>query len=88
MRTLVKSWFRDKEYGFLDNGDGPDILILKSDLIGCHYLKVGAKVEFECHMDMGNLRAKNVKLVRQKIGYGKKNTENHKIKRSPFGVMT
>lgn len=88
MQTLVKSWFRDKEYGFLDNGDGPDILILKSELIGCHYLKVGAKVEFECHMDIKNLRAKKVKLVRQKIEYGKKNTQNRKINRSPFGVMT
>jgi cold shock CspA family protein len=88
MQALVKSWFRDKESGFLDNGGGPDILVLKSELIGCHYLKVGANVEFECHMDIKKLFAKKVKLLRQKIEHRQKNTGNHKFKRSPFGVMT
>jgi cold shock CspA family protein len=88
MQALVKSWFRDKEYGFLDNGDGPDIRVLKSDLIDCHYLKVGAHVEFECHMDQKNLRAKKVKILRQKIEQRRKKAGNRKSKRSPFGVMT
>ena len=88
MQALVKSWLRDKEYGFLDNGDGPDILVLKSDLIDCHYLKVGAYVEFECHIDQKNLRAQKVKILRQKIEHRRKNPGNRKSKRSPFGVMT
>ncbi len=88
MQAIVKSWFRDKEYGVLDNGGGPDILVLKSELIGCHYLKVGAKVEFECHMDMNNLCAKKVKLLKQKNKKHQNNSRNRKFKRSPFGVMT
>ena len=87
MQALVKSWLRDKEYGFLDNGEGPDILVLKSDLIGIQYLKVGANVEFECYMDQKNLRAKKVKILR-KIAHHRKNAGNSKAKRSPFGVMT
>jgi hypothetical protein len=26
MQAVVKKWLREKEYGFLDNGSGPDIL--------------------------------------------------------------
>lgn len=88
MQALVKNWFRDKDSGFLDNGGGPDILVLKSELIGCHYLKVGANVEFECHVDRKKLCAKKVRLLRQKIENRPKNTGNGKFKRSPFGVMT
>ena len=88
MQALVKSWFRDKESGFLDNGSGPDIRVLKSELIGCHYLKVGAHVEFECHVENNNLIAKKVKLLRQKIDHRQKNSGNPNFKRSPFGVMT
>ncbi|NNF46870.1 MAG: cold shock domain-containing protein [Desulfofustis sp.] len=88
MQALVKSWIRDKEYGFLDNGDGPDIVVSKSDLIDCHYLKVGANVEFECHMDQKKLRAKKVKLLRQKNDHRQKNKGTRKPKKSPFGVMT
>jgi len=88
MQATVKKWFRDKEYGFLDNGSGPDIQVHKSELIGCHYLKVGASVEFECHMDMNNLYAKKVKLVTQKHRKNKKMSGNRNYKKSPFGVMT
>jgi len=88
MQALVKSWSSDKESGFLDNGGGPDILVLKSELIGCHYLKVGANVEFECHLEMKNLCAKKVKLVRQKAEHRSPKGENRKLKKSPFGVMT
>ncbi len=87
MQSVVKKWFRDKEYGFLDNGEGPDIMVLKSDLIGIQYLKVGVNVEFECHVDQKKLRAKKVKVLR-KIAHHRKNTGNSKAKRSPFGVMT
>ena len=88
MQAIVKNWFRDKEYGFLDNGSGPDIMVLKSELIGCHYLKVGASVEFECHIDMSNLYAKKVKLLMKKNTKHQNKSRNGNLKRSPFGVMT
>ena len=49
----------------MDNGAGPDILVRKSALQNCHYLKVGASVEFECHIDKRGLVAKNVRLSRR-----------------------
>lgn len=88
MQALVKSWFREKDSGFLDNGSGPDILVLKSDLVGCHYLKVGANVEFECHVDNNILSAKKVKLLRKKMDHRQKNNGKQNFKKSPFGVMT
>ena len=66
MQTVVKKWFRDKESGFLDNGDGPDIMVRKSDLVNCAFLKVGVTVEFECYADKRGLIAKKVKLSNQK----------------------
>ena len=66
MLTVVKKWFQDKESGFLDNGDGPDIMVRKADLVNCNFLKVGATVEFECHSDKRGLIAKKVKLSNQK----------------------
>ena len=85
MQTLVKKWFQDKEYGFLENGTGPDIMVRKSELINCSYLKVGSIVEFECHIDDRGLIAKKVRLSRKK-----NNTQNkHRGSRThPFGVMT
>lgn len=88
MQAKVKSWFRDKEYGYLDNGGGPKILVRKSELIGCHYLKVGANVEFECHMNTDSLFAKKVKLVMKKNKKHQNTGGNRNIKKSPFGVMT
>lgn len=88
MQAVVKSWSRDKDHGFLDNGSGPDVLVLKSDLIGCHYLKRGAHVEFECHLDKNNLIARKVKLLKKNIEHRQKNNGKRKVKRSPFGVMT
>ena len=66
MQTTVKKWFRDKNSGFLDNKGGPDIAVNKADLVNCQFLKVGATVEFECHIDKQRLVAKNVKLSHQK----------------------
>ncbi len=66
MQTVVKKWFQDKESGFLDNGDGPDIRVGKADLVNCDFLKVGATVEFECHPGKRGLIAKKVKLSNQK----------------------
>jgi cold shock CspA family protein len=66
LQTVVKKWFRDKDYGFLDNGGGQDIMVRKAALVNCQYLKVGATVEFECHTDKQGLIAKNVKLTHQK----------------------
>lgn len=87
LQTLVKRWFRDKESGFLDNGDGPDIMVSKADLVDCHFLKVGATVEFECHSDKGGLIAKKVKLSNQKKANGQKKA-NRNTKEFRFGVMT
>lgn len=87
MQTVVKKWFRDKEYGFLDNGGGRDIMVRKADLVNCQYLKVGATVEFECYTDKQGLMAKNVKLSHQN-----KSSNRHHGNRDakPFrpGVMT
>jgi cold shock CspA family protein len=87
LQTVVKKWFRDKASGFLDNGAGPDIKVTKDNLVNCKFLKVGAKVEFECHEDNHQLIAKKVKLLQQNKSGG-----HHKSNRStqPFrpGVMT
>jgi len=87
LQTLVKKWFRDRDSGFLDNGGGPDILVLKTDLVNCQFLKVGATVQFECHLDKQGLIAKRVNLLAQ----NKSNNPKHKnrdVKKFPFGVMT
>ena len=87
MNTVVKKWFRDKDTGFLDNGDGPDILVRKADLVNCQFLKVGTTVEFECHSSKQGLIAKKVKLSQQK-----KSNSHHKKNRNTKefrpGVMT
>ena len=66
MQTVVKKWFRDKDFGFLENGSGPDIMVRKADLLNCQFLKVGVSVEFECHSDKKGLVAKKVKLAQQR----------------------
>jgi cold shock CspA family protein len=83
----VKKWFRDRDCGFLDNGGGPDILVRKADLVGCQFLKIGAKVEFECHRNNQGLIAKKVKLASQKNLQGRKNSITS-TKEFRFGVMT
>ena len=87
LQTTVKKWFRDKDYGFLDNGGGTDIVVNKDDLINCQFLKVGATVEFECNSDTRGLIAKKVKLVQQNKSGGRHNGNQGK---KPFrpGVMT
>lgn len=92
LQTIVKKWLRDKSSGFLDNGNGPDIMVDKADLVNCEFLKVGAMVEFECHADKRGVIAKNVKLLPQKKPNGKNNNNNNKGKRNTKefrpGVMT
>ena len=89
MQAVVKKWLREKEYGFLDNGSGPDIMVRKSDLIRCQYLKAGTTVEFECHPDKEGLIAKNVSLVRQQAKEQGSNGNRNKSKNPPFiGVMS
>ena len=89
MQAVVKKWFREKEYGFLDNGSGPDIMIRKSDLVRCQFLKAGTIVEFECHPDKGALIAKNVKLIRQNSGGQGSNGNRNKSNKPKFiGVMS
>ncbi|TKB24006.1 hypothetical protein FCL47_20290 [Desulfopila sp. IMCC35006] len=87
MQTVVKKWFRDKDSGILDNGSGPDIIVLKADLVNCQFLKVGATVEFECHSGDQRIIAKKVKLAQQFKGTKQKN-EQRKPKEFRYGVMT
>ena len=87
MQTVVKKWFRDKASGLLENGSGPDIIVRKTDLVNCQFLKVGATVQFECHLDKQRLVAKRVKLLGQNKVNNPKN-KNCGAKKSPFGVMT
>ena len=88
LQTVVKKWFRDKDSGFLDNGGGPDIMVCKTDLVNCQFLKVGATVEFECHSAKRGLIAKKVKLMH----HHNKSADHHNGQRSkrPYrpGVMT
>jgi len=85
LQTVVKKWFRDKDFGFLENGGGPDIMVRKDDLTNCQFLKVGVSVEFECHPDKRGLIARKVKLMPQnKHGGG----QGQNAKPYPFGVMT
>jgi cold shock CspA family protein len=69
LQTVVKRWFQNKGYGFLEKGIGQDIMVHKAELINCPYLKVGSIVEFECHTDDRGLIAKKVSLSRKKIKY-------------------
>jgi cold shock CspA family protein len=87
LQTIVKKWFRDKDSGFLDNGNGPDIMVHKADLVDCQFLKVGATVEFECHPDKQGLMAKKVKISNQKKPYNQNNGKKS-IKTFRFGVMS
>ncbi len=87
MQTVVKKWFRDKASGLLENGSGPDIIVRKTELVNCQFLKVGATVQFECHLDKQGLVAKRVKLLGQNKVNNPKN-KNSGVKKSPFGVMT
>ena len=88
LQTTVKKWFRDKNSGFLDNGNGPDIMVTKPDLVNCDFLKVGVMVEFECHSDKRGLIAKKVKLLPQNKSNSQNNRGKHKPKEFRPGVMT
>lgn len=83
----MKKWFRDKDSGFLDNGSGPDIMVRKADLVNCHFLKVGATVDFECHPDKQGMIAKKVNLSTQKQATVQKKGKQS-TKPFHFGVMT
>ena len=87
MQTVVRKWFRDKASGLLENGSGPNIIVRKIDLINCQFLKVGATVQFECHLDKQGLIAKKVKLLGQNKSNKPKNKKRD-VKKFPFGVMT
>ncbi|MFK5891647.1 MAG: cold shock domain-containing protein [Pseudomonadota bacterium] len=89
LQTQVKKWFQDKEYGFLENGKGPDIMVRKTELIKCSYLKVSSIVEFECHIDGQGLIAKKVRLLPKQIKMQNKQINKQRGSRThPFGVMT
>ncbi len=87
MQAVVKKWFREKSYGYLDNGSGPDLMVRKADLVNCQYLKVGSTVDFECHPENRGLIAKNVRLSRQRNEKQQPNG-NRSARKNPFGVMT
>jgi len=84
LQAVIKKWFREKEYGFLENGSGPDIMVRKADLVNCQYLKIGASVEFECHIDKQGLVAKKVKLSKS---LNQNPNKNRPAKPHYFGVM-
>ena len=88
LQTTVKKWFRDKDSGFLENGNGPDIMVSKPDLVNCDYLKVGVTVEFECHPDKRGLIARKVKLIHQNKSNGHNNKNKRSTKEFRPGVMT
>ena len=89
MQTRVKKWFKDKEYGYLDNGSGQDIMVKKSELIKCSYLKVNSMVEFECHIEEQALIAKKVNLLAKKRKPQNRQTnQQYGSRNHPFGVMT
>lgn len=88
LQTIVKKWFRDKNSGFLDNGNGPDIMVSKSDLVNCDFLKVGVTVEFECHSNNRGLIAKKVKLLPMNKLNSQSNRGKHSAKEFRPGVMT
>lgn len=88
LQSIVKKWYRDKNSGFLDNGDGPDILVSKTDLVNCEFLKVGVTVQFECHSGKLGLIAKKVKLLQQNKSNVKSNKEKRSTKEFRPGVMT
>jgi len=88
LQTIVKKWFRDNDSGFLDNGNGPDILVNKADLVNCEFLKVGVMVEFECHSDKRGLIAKKVKLLQQSKSSGQNKKGKRSTKEFRPGVMT
>jgi cold shock protein len=89
LQTQVKKWFQDKEYGFLENGTGPDIMVRKSELIKCSYLKVGSIVEFDCHIEGKGLIAKKVSLLPKNRNIQNKQINKQRGARThPYGVMT
>ena len=88
LQTTVKKWYRDKNSGFLDNGNAQDIIVNKEDLVNCEYLKIGVMVEFECHSDKRGLIAKKVKLLHQNKSNGKNNNTKFRTKEFRPGVMT
>jgi cold shock CspA family protein len=88
LQTVVIKWYQDKNSGFLDNGNGPDIMVSKPDLVNCKYLKVGVTVEFECHSDKRGLTAKKVKLLQQNKTNDKNNKGKRNAKEFRPGVMT
>jgi cold shock CspA family protein len=88
LQTTVKKWFRDKNSGFLDNGNAPDIMVTKADLVNCDFLKVGVMVEFECHSGKRGLIAKKVKLLQQRKSNGQNNKGKRSTKEFRPGVMT
>ena len=88
LQTIVKKWYRDKDSGFLDNGNGPDIMVTRADLVNCEFLKVGVTVEFECHSDKRGLIAKKVKLLHESKTRRKNNRGKRSTKEFRPGVMT
>ena len=88
LKTKVIKWSREKNSGFLDNGNGPDIMVDKADLVNCGFLKVGVMVEFECHAEKRGLIAKQVKLLQQNRSNSQNNKGKKIAKEFRPGVMT
>lgn len=86
MKTIVKSWYADKGYGFLVNGGegSRDILVHVSELKNCTYLKPGRTVEFDVDCNNKGLVAKNVILVHEnQIGMNFSSSASHQRNYQP-----
>lgn len=64
LQSEVKCWYNEKKFGFIKNGQGPDIFVHASELKNCEFLKPGVKVQFTVFPDNNRLVAKEVSLVR------------------------
>lgn len=82
----VKFFNSEKGFGFIQNGNGPDIFVHESALKNCRFLKIGVHVRFEVHASPKGLEARNVELIRQQP----QNSQNsyvgvHQIDHRRFG---
>ena len=84
METTVKRWIDAKGYGFLNNGNGPDILVHKNELSNCTFLRPGVRVSLSCHPSEKGLIAKDVRIIKEQ----KNNSHGSHDNRRWHGVMT
>lgn len=77
MQGKIKKWFKDREYGFIENGSSPDIIVRKESLVKKHPIKPGSLVSFEVTIENNKLLAKKVSLVHHNNQTKKKHTHSN-----------